>query len=68
MRNESKTGGQKKTPENMDVIRGQSILRGRKRIRTAVAAFAELSLATRPSDQWCKCSKKSFLYNINTHK
>ena len=24
--------------------------RGRKRIRTAVAAFAELSLATRPSD------------------
>ena len=42
----------------------QGIFRGPERIRTAVRAFAELCLATRPQDQLMdgKCSKKSFLY------
>ena len=39
--------GHKKTPS---VCLGLSGVGGPKRIRTAVAAFAELSLATRPSD------------------
>ena len=39
--------GHKKTPS---ICLGLSGVGGPKRIRTAVAAFAELSLATRPSD------------------
>ena len=39
--------GHKKTPS---ICLGLSGAGGPKRIRTAVAAFAELSLATRPSD------------------
>lgn len=40
------------------------LFRGRKRIRTAVAAFAELSLATRPSDlRSANVVKKSFSPN-----
>jgi queuine/archaeosine tRNA-ribosyltransferase len=31
------------------------LLRGNERIRTAVAAFAELSLATRPRYRDCEC-------------
>ena len=40
----------KKYRPDKQCLSGRYKSRGRKRIRTAVAAFAELSLATRPSD------------------
>ena len=39
-----------KNAKNPRLARVSGVLRGPERIRTAVAAFAELSLATRPSD------------------
>ena len=69
--------GHKKTPS---VCLGLSGVGGPKRIRTAVAAFAELSLATRPSDpfqsgepQWaCEYTKVGSLrfhfWGINSGK
>ena len=42
---------------------------GRERIRTAVAGFADLCLATRLRDREDgKCSKKSFLYKYKVKK
>ena len=49
--------GHKKTPS---VCLGLSGVGGPKRIRTAVAAFAELSLATRPSDPSVAISRRGF--------
>lgn len=49
-------------------MQGLLNLRGRKRIRTAVAAFAELSLATRPSDHDANVVKFRFFTTPNKYK
>lgn len=45
------------------------IRRGNERIRTAVAAFAELSLATRPRyrDLECKHTQKTIVVKLNAY-